>query len=461
MPGFLMPAPRFAPMDLAGDPIPGGLVHTYASGTTTPLPTYFNADLAAIHANTNPVVLDAAGRCVIFLPPGVTYTIALETALGVPVWSQDDVSSGPFFNGTDVLGTAGETLTAGKVVYLSDGSGGKTPGRWYLADSANNYSSTSPTIGMVQFTIASGTAGVIRTGGTVTGLAGLVAGTTYYVGSGGALTSTPPALARVVGVADTTTSIILYANPARLATNVPITQSTVLTGAQNNFALTPGVGILYLDGANIGITGFTAGIDGQRVVVINRGAGPAPSSVQNQGATSSAANRVITLAGSTVPGFLTYLAFGAGVFEMEYDAGAARWRMITHDSGWITPGYVAGDFLGNGAMTWTVDAGDVITSRFRVTGRTVTYSFSFATTTIGGVANTNLRIASPQWGDGIIAAFVYHNALAFANDGAVRAAYVRAPASGSALELTTTAATAWTLVVNAGYFAGEIVFEVI
>ena len=43
-----------------GDPLSGGKIYTYAAGTTTPLVTYTSRD--GVTPNTNPIILDAAGR---------------------------------------------------------------------------------------------------------------------------------------------------------------------------------------------------------------------------------------------------------------------------------------------------------------------------------------------------------------------------------------------------------------
>jgi hypothetical protein len=192
---------------------------------------------------------------------------------------------------------------------------------------------------------------------------------------------------------------------------------------------------------------------------MNRQAIAGPSAVTNQDPNSVAANRLITQVGSLIVGRFSYLAASAGWFEMVYDATAARWRMVAYDSGWITQPFVAGQFTGSGAMTWTVDAGDVTTSRYRINGRTVTYVFNLSTTTIAGTPTALLQINNLQWGDGVIAA-TSQNALAFANDGTVKPGYSRATAGATLIEITTTSAAAWAAVVNGGYFAGEIVFEV-
>lgn len=55
-------------LDGHGKPLAGGLVYTYESGTTTLKPTF--ADPEGKTPNTNPIVLDAAGRAKIYLDTG-------------------------------------------------------------------------------------------------------------------------------------------------------------------------------------------------------------------------------------------------------------------------------------------------------------------------------------------------------------------------------------------------------
>lgn len=68
--------------DNLGDVLAGGKVYTYAAGTTTPLATY--TDAGGMSANTNPVVLDSAGRADIWLTEGVSYKFILTVAGGDP-----------------------------------------------------------------------------------------------------------------------------------------------------------------------------------------------------------------------------------------------------------------------------------------------------------------------------------------------------------------------------------------
>lgn len=72
-----------------GDPLAAGKLYTYAAGTTTPKATYTAAD--GLTANANPVVLDSAGRAVVFLDG--SYKFRLETAASVLVREVDNVSA--------------------------------------------------------------------------------------------------------------------------------------------------------------------------------------------------------------------------------------------------------------------------------------------------------------------------------------------------------------------------------
>ncbi len=189
-----------------GAPLAGGFVYTVTAGGSAPgsnIATY--QDSNALIPNSNPIQLNASGYATIYLQPGKTYKYIVTDANGVLQYTQDGIEAVPSSNlGQDVTWTAGDTFTIGQAAYLSDGSGGKTAGLAYLADSANAYSSTTPIIAIATAAIASGATGTFRQGGIVAGLSGLTAGATYYVGTAGALTTTAPSLARLVGVADNT-----------------------------------------------------------------------------------------------------------------------------------------------------------------------------------------------------------------------------------------------------------------
>lgn len=218
--GTLAPQAWFTGLDNNGAPVANGKLFTYAAGTTTKLATY--SDVALTTPNANPIILDAGGRATIFLSSGSSYKFVLSPSTDTdpptnPIRTQDNISAIPASSANlDVQGGAGEAISAGQGVYLSDGSGGKTAGLWYLWDADFPYANTIPEIGMATAAIASLSTGTIRLGGQVTGLTGLTVGTTYYVSAtAGALTATAPTNARFVGVADSTTSLVLSPNPSR------------------------------------------------------------------------------------------------------------------------------------------------------------------------------------------------------------------------------------------------------
>lgn len=244
----LAPVPWQTFLDTSGNPIAGGCLYTYAAGGTTPAATYTTS---AGTANTNPIELDSSGRVPsgFYLAP-TSYRFDLYNAgtvagCGTPgslIRSQDNVRSiSPFVN-LDLAGTAGQALAAGDVVYLSNGSGGLTAGRWYKADSANAYSSsTAVSVGMAPSAISNAASGTIRLAGSVTmPAATLVAGTDYYASATpGALTSTAPTNSRLIGRADTTQTIILAIQSIQ-PTSLPL-------GCQGRITLTSGLAVTVAD----------------------------------------------------------------------------------------------------------------------------------------------------------------------------------------------------------------------
>ena len=95
--------------DNNGVPLAGGLLYSYAAGTTTPLATYTTSSGST--ANSNPIVLDAAGRPAgeIWLSP-VAYKLVLKTSAGVQLWSMDNITGLPSAGSQDdQVATAGQT----------------------------------------------------------------------------------------------------------------------------------------------------------------------------------------------------------------------------------------------------------------------------------------------------------------------------------------------------------------
>jgi hypothetical protein len=86
--GFLSPAVQF--FDNNGDPLNGGKAYFYQAGTSTPQNTYTDSSLSV--ANTNPVILDAAGRAVIYFLQTPAYKLVLKTSADVTLYTQDNIS---------------------------------------------------------------------------------------------------------------------------------------------------------------------------------------------------------------------------------------------------------------------------------------------------------------------------------------------------------------------------------
>lgn len=334
--GTLAPNARFTAWDNNGLIVAGAKLCTYSAGTTTPLATYSDADLAVGHQNTNPVVTDSAGRAIVYLSQ-TSYKFTLysggtaATCDGTQIWSQDNVTSVPTTSGNvDVTGTAGQTITAGQAVYLSDGSGGKIAGQWYLADAGNTYSSTTAEVGIAPAAIAAGASGTIRLIGRSTGLSGLIIGTEYFVGSTGALTATLPKLTRHVGHADTSTSLVQSSDPPAFVVNqngLPTLQATdgqILIGRTSDHAmvlaqLTAGNGMAIVNTSG-GIT-LTTGTFGHSA-----------TTSANPSGTASGTGVMMGLAGSIKPmstGTVLFCMGGSGATDTSPDGWNVQLRFGT------------------------------------------------------------------------------------------------------------------------------------
>jgi hypothetical protein len=108
-------------LDNSGSVLTGGLIYTYAAGTTTPLATY-TSNLGT-SAHPNPIVLDASGRVPggeIWLTTGLGYKFVLKDANNVLLGTYDNVPSSaqpPIVNDASSISyEQGYTLTAGAFV---------------------------------------------------------------------------------------------------------------------------------------------------------------------------------------------------------------------------------------------------------------------------------------------------------------------------------------------------------
>lgn len=103
--------------DSNGIPLAGGLLYTYAAGTTTPQATYTTS--AGSIANANPIVLDSAGRTAneIWLTNGSTYKFILNTSTGTQIGSYDNIAGVNDFSSFSA--SSGSSL----IGYIQSGAG--------------------------------------------------------------------------------------------------------------------------------------------------------------------------------------------------------------------------------------------------------------------------------------------------------------------------------------------------
>lgn len=119
----------FREFDANGVPLAGGLVQTYAAGTTTPLATF--TDATGSVQNLNPVVLDASGRAQIWLTPGLLYKFVVMNAASQVQYTVDNFPAPAASSVGNTSAAAYEpggrlTLTSGTPVTTADVTGATT-----------------------------------------------------------------------------------------------------------------------------------------------------------------------------------------------------------------------------------------------------------------------------------------------------------------------------------------------
>ena len=142
--------------DNNGVPLSGGLIYTYQAGSSTPLTTYTTNNGTV--PNTNPIILDAAGRTPneVWLQTGYSYKFVLQTSAGVTLQTLDNLY--PILQ--SATATASTFLTG--MIIIWSGSLGSIPAGWVLCNGSNG----TPDL-RDRFVIAAGsTYAVGATGGT-------------------------------------------------------------------------------------------------------------------------------------------------------------------------------------------------------------------------------------------------------------------------------------------------------
>lgn len=134
MPGFPAPFIKFREDDSNGFPLAGGKLFSYVAGTSTPLATYLNQDLAVGHENTNPTILDASGRANVWVQDGIAYKFVLKDALDNTLWTQDNVQVPTAGVSSGGGGPAPPPTTAIPTGSIVPYAGSVAPTDWLLCD---------------------------------------------------------------------------------------------------------------------------------------------------------------------------------------------------------------------------------------------------------------------------------------------------------------------------------------
>lgn len=92
MPGAIATIPRLRLTDFQGDPLVGGSLTVYAAGTTDLENSWQDRSLSIF--NTNPIILDGMGSCVVWLDDAKTYKVEVKNAAGATIWIADNIVGG-------------------------------------------------------------------------------------------------------------------------------------------------------------------------------------------------------------------------------------------------------------------------------------------------------------------------------------------------------------------------------
>lgn len=121
----VLPQPIARFFTAAGAPLAGGLVYTYAAGTTTPMASYM--DSTGLIQNSNPVILDSTGSASIWISGA--YKIVLKDSTGVVQWTADNIQdlftydqiTSTSTTSVAIANTASQTFTTQPGKYYSPG----------------------------------------------------------------------------------------------------------------------------------------------------------------------------------------------------------------------------------------------------------------------------------------------------------------------------------------------------
>lgn len=128
-----MPTTNIAPyekqrfFDAAGIPLAGGKLFTYAAGSTTKQNSY--TDSTGATPNTNPIILDAAGYCNLWLDQSLAYKLTLSPSTDTdpptnPIWTVDQLNTSASPVLTALAASSGSSLVG--FIQAGTGAGART-----------------------------------------------------------------------------------------------------------------------------------------------------------------------------------------------------------------------------------------------------------------------------------------------------------------------------------------------
>lgn len=183
----LFPYPQFRAFDGSGEPLAGGKVFFYESGTTTPKDTF--TDQGEGTPNTNPVILDSEGYADIW--GNGSYKVILKDSNDVVISTTDEVEITGTIIGDGVVTNTNLADMAANTVKVREGSTAGVPSD--LALGASEVLGRAATGNIAALTVGNAlvaASGAIGVGGTIA--AGLSA-TSYDAGTFTTGTFTPDA----------------------------------------------------------------------------------------------------------------------------------------------------------------------------------------------------------------------------------------------------------------------------
>jgi Pectate lyase superfamily protein len=170
------------------------------------------------------------------------------------------------------------------------------------------------------------------------------------------------------------------------------------------------------------------------------------------------ANRPVWVDGNTCYSAILYdSAYTSGLLQLGTNVINQTTENFGNLGSWTTPTYNAGDFTGNGSMSWTVTAGDIETFAYNVRGKVMTVSLNLSSTSVGGSLNSQLRVAIPA---GKIAATRCTSACFISDNGARTTGFLNVTGGDSYITVNRTDGANFSASSSSTTVHGQIVIDI-